>query len=115
MTDTTKNTEELRLAVMFVGGLDDCKYTMNILNDLGYPSALDIAEKMGPQYANRGYYIVTMPEENANEAKELMEKKIREDLEVNNYPEEFENKCPACGAELTDDHNECPDCGLNFK
>ncbi len=99
---------------MFVGGLDDCKYTIEILDKLGFPSALDVAEKMGQQYANRGYYIVTMPEENAEQAKRLMEQKIREDLEINNSPEELENKCPACGAELSADHTECPDCGLNF-
>ena len=110
----TNNTEEQRVAVMFVGGLDDCKYTINILDKLGFPCALDVAEKMGPKYANRGYYIVTMPEENANEAKELMEKKIREDLEINSSPEIADDKCPACGAELLDDHNECPDCGLTF-
>ena len=108
-------TEEKRVAVMFVGGLDDCKYTIKILDDLGFPCALDIAEKMGPQYANRGYYIVTMPEENAEKAKELMEKMIREDLDINSSPENIDDKCPACGAELSVDHTECPDCGLNFK
>jgi len=111
MNDTSSTP---RLAVMFVGGLDDCKYTMKILDDLGFPCALDVAEKMGPQYANRGYYIITMPEENAQQAKELMEQKIREDLEINNSPEELENKCPACGADLSAEHTECPDCGLNF-
>jgi len=53
-------------------------------------------------------------EENAQQARELMEQKIREDLEINNSPEELENKCPACGADLSADHTECPDCGLNF-
>ena len=108
------NTEEQKLAVMFVGGLNDCKYTMKILDGLGFPCALDVAEKMGPQYANRGYYIITMPEENAVQAKQLMEQKIREDLEINDSPGNLDDKCPACGAELTIDNTECPDCGLNF-
>ena len=107
----------VKVAVMFVGGLEDCKYNMGILEAAGMGCALDVAERMGPQYANRGYYIVTVPAERGDEAREVLERQLHADLHIEEQdePDDGMERCPACGTPLVAGCAACPDCGLNFE
>ena len=92
---------EHKIAVIHIGGLEECKFAIKTLETAGLHCVLDIAEKFGDQYANKGYYVVAVPEDQVEIARASIEKQLREDLniEVTSDSQKDDKKCPACGAE----------------
>jgi len=111
------NEKEQKYAVIHIGGLDDCKFTISTLESAKIDCLLDVAEKFGPQYAHKGYYVVAVPSEKIDDAKSAIEKQLCEELNIEEISgsENESEKCPACGAEISEQHTECPDCGISFE
>ena len=108
---------EQKYAVVHIGGLDDCKFVLETLKSVDIDALLDVADKFGKNYANKGYYVVAVTEEQAEKAQNAIEKQLREDLNIDVTTDLSDNldKCLACGTQISDKDTECPDCGISFE
>lgn len=110
-----EESNEEKVGVVYVGTMDDCKYALSLLERRGYAGVLDVAARLGPQFEVKGYYVVTVPEEEHEDARLAMEEELRKDLEVEDaVAAGEENTCPACGHSVSDENDECPECGISF-
>jgi len=109
--------EHVNVAVAFLGRLDDCKYVLGLLNEAGIECVVDVAERLRPDLAKHGYYLVGVPVGLAEQAREVIEQQTRRDLGIDEQdgPAEEGEVCPACGAALPVGCAACPDCGLVFE
>ena len=107
---------EQKYAVVHIGGLDDCKFVLETLKSVDISALLDVADKFGKNYANKGYYVVAVVEEQAEKAQAAIETQLRKDLNIDVTVKSSDNfdKCLACGAGISDKDTECPDCGISF-
>ncbi|NLF39396.1 hypothetical protein GX586_08115 [bacterium] len=104
-------------AAVFIGGLEECKYVMDVLGAAEVPNQLDVAERAGEQFASRGYYLVSVAADAATHARDVIEKQLREDLQIHPGDESqiAEERCPACGTLLVPGCASCQECGLMFE
>lgn len=99
-------------AVVYVGTMDDCKYTMSLLERRQFTCALDVAARLGPKYAVEGYYVVIVPASHEQDARVAIEEELRKDLSIEGLSTDDMTTCPACGATLNDNDEECAECGI---
>jgi hypothetical protein len=109
--------EHVQVAVAFLGRLDDCKYVMELLSDAGIECVMDVAERLRPDLAKHGYYLVGVPVALAEQARAAIEQQTRRDLGIDepSTGEGDAETCPACGTLLPVGCASCPDCGLMFE
>ena len=111
----TDEKPEVKLGVVYVGTMDDCKYALSLLERAGYTGTLDVAARLGSQFEVKGYYVVTVPEDQCEAARLAMEVELRKDLDIENIvANNDDTACPACGHAITEESAECPECGLTF-
>jgi len=110
------NENEQKYAVVHIGGLDDCKFVLETLKSVDIDALLDVADKFGKKYANKGYYVVAVAEEQAEKAQIAIETQLRKNLNIDEMADSSDNldKCLACGTQISENDTECPDCGISF-
>ena len=108
--------KEQKYGVVHIGGLDDCKFVLETLESVDIDAVLDVADKFGKKYANKGYYVVAVAVEQAGKAQVAIENQLRKDLNIDETTSLSESldKCLACGAKISEKDTECPDCGINL-
>lgn len=103
-------------AVVFLGALEDCKIVLQTLEAAGIRGAFHDVERVRPDLRNRGYYLVSVAQEEYEQARAIVEERLQQDLPtsvaecVDDIP-----RCPACGAALPVECAVCTDCGLIFE
>lgn len=103
--------------VIHIGNLEDCKYAISILDDAEIACRMDVAERIRPELAQRGYYIVIVESSLANQARAAIEERLQRDLNIEQLEtgEDDIERCPACGIALPVGCASCPECGLCFE
>jgi hypothetical protein len=103
--------------VIHIGNLEDCKYAIGILDDAEIACRMDVAERIRPDLAQRGYYIVIVESSLAEQARAAIEARLQNDLDIDQREtgEEDIERCPACGGALPVGCASCPECGLCFE
>jgi hypothetical protein len=103
--------------VIHIGNLEDCKYAIGILDNAEITCRMDVAERIRPDLAQRGYYIVIVESSLAEQARAAIEERLQSDLEIEQQKsgEDDIEHCPACGVALPAGCASCPECGLCFE
>ena len=112
----TEGTAE-QYMVVHIGNLEDCKYAIRILDEAEIACQMDVADRVRPDMALRGYYIVVVKAELHDVARQAIERKLKEDLDIQEREHGTDDieRCPACGAALAVESVSCPECGLCFE